>query len=260
MNTLIRHHLYRLIAALLLATLSCAAATAHQFTDETLHYKVSYKWGLIHKNAGTATMALRVKGNSATATLYARTDPWADKFYNLRDTLITTFNTSTLKPSVYHRIAHEDGRYAHDIVKFSFAGTHASANCTRYRRGKGEKEITTSTASLSAEGMAVDMLSVFYYIRALQFDRMSQQQVTRLTIFSGKKKETLTITYKGLEKIKLDGKQHDTYHLTFTFTSDSGKKSSDPIDAWISADSRHIPLKLEGSLKIGKVRCFYTGG
>ena len=32
------------------------------------------------------------------------------------------------------------------------------------------------------------------------------------------------------------------------------------MDAWISTDAQRIPLKLEGTLPVGKVQCFYTGG
>ncbi len=31
------------------------------------------------------------------------------------------------------------------------------------------------------------------------------------------------------------------------------------MDAWISTSHDRIPVKLEGKLPVGKVRCFYTG-
>ena len=31
------------------------------------------------------------------------------------------------------------------------------------------------------------------------------------------------------------------------------------MDAWISADARRIPIKLEGKLPVGKVHCLYDG-
>lgn len=61
-------------------------------------------------------------------------------------------------------------------------------------------------------------------------------------------------------KVKINGKNQDAYRIRFTFTTDGRKQSSEPIEAWISTDARHIPLLIEGSLKIGKVRCIYTGG
>ena len=33
----------------------------------------------------------------------------------------------------------------------------------------------------------------------------------------------------------------------------------DDMEAWISADKRRIPLRLEGKLPVGKVHCIFTG-
>lgn len=41
---------------------------AKEFKDETLNYVISYKWGLIHKDAGEATLKLRNSGNKYKLT------------------------------------------------------------------------------------------------------------------------------------------------------------------------------------------------
>lgn len=233
---------------------------AANLSNETLHYKVTYKWGVVQKDAGKATLTLRVNGNNCNATLVGRTDPWADKIYHLRDTLKSSFSKATCIPTRYERIAHEDGRYAHDIVNISRSGQTFTGKCTRYRRAKKSNKTTQASTALSAQGMTVDMLSAFYYLRSLDFASMAKGHTTKANIFSGKKKEMLTITYKGQESVKINGKNRSAYRIRFTFTTDGRKQSSDPIEAWISTDSRHIPLLIEGALKIGKVRCIYTGG
>lgn len=55
-----------------------------------------------------------------------------------------------------------------------------------------------------------------------------------------------------------DKTEREAYHIKFNFTQDGGKKSSDDIDAWISTDSRHIPLYLVGKLPIGEIRVYLT--
>lgn len=223
---------------------------------ETLNYKVTYKWGLIHKQAGTARIVLTHPNSSVfEAKLYARTQPWADSFYKVRDTLTTRFSSSTYIPLEYHRIAHEDGSYAHDILKFNTSGNVTSAKCHRIRRGKKDKTNSETTISLSASGATVDLLSSFYYIRTLPFATMSPGTKQTVNIFSGKRKELLAITYIGKETIKIDKTSHEVYHIRFTFTSEGKKETSRPIDAWLSTSSGHVPLKLLGELKIGKVQC-----
>lgn len=249
----------RLISILLLTTLSLSILRAADV--ETLNYKINYHWGLIDKTAGRAKFTLRQNPDgTASAEMAARTEPWADRFYKVRDTLLTTFDASTKLPLSYHRIAHEDGQYASDLVTFTKnSSAESAANCIRLRRGKKDKTTDRKESTLSASGEAVDLLSSFYYLRNLDFQSMNIGETKTLNIFSGKRKEILKITYGGPSILKIDGKKQETLLITFTFTSDQGKTTSKPIKAYLSPDSGHIPLKLVGELKIGKVECYYTG-
>lgn len=235
------------------------AALATTLGNEALTYKVMFKWGLIHKQAGRGTLYLRDEDNRFVSTLYARSEPWADKFYKVRDTLSTIMTKPTMLPVRYERVAHEGGRFSHDIVNFTTKGNTVLGDCHRYRRGKKDTETSYANISLQAEGVTVDMVSSFYYLRTLDFKRMVPGTQKVINIFSGRKKELLKITYHGIETLKYDKKQYQAYFVTFTFTTDGKKESSDPIKAWISADDRLIPLKLIGKLKVGSVQILYTG-
>lgn len=83
-----------------------AAGTA-RFGNETLKYVITYKWGLIHKDAGDATMTLTNSGNRYNIRLVGRTKPWADKFYEVRDTLISVIEKNHFRPLNYTKLAHE---------------------------------------------------------------------------------------------------------------------------------------------------------
>ena len=103
------------------------------------------------------------------------------------------------------------------------------------------------------------MLASYYYMRQIDYASMQPGETVKVNVFSGKQKELLTIHYDGLKDVEVDGTRHRCYHITFTFTSRGGKKSSDNMDAWISTDGRRIPLLLEGKLPVGKVRAVYAG-
>lgn len=176
----------------------------------------------------------------------------------LRDTLYTTFTKVGLYPLEYTYIAHEAGKYKKDVLEFSHNGDVFTANVQRFKQSSPKEPVVKSTKHLEANGMTVDMLSAFFYLRSLDFDNMSNGQSVTVNIFSGSKKEKLRITYLGRSQITLNKKNFDTYHINFTFTR-NGKVSSDPISGWMSADSQRIPLKVEGSLAVGKVKAIYTG-
>lgn len=227
------------------------------FANETLHYVISYKWGLIHKDAGEATLSLKNNGSNYKLALFAKTKPWADKFYEVRDTLIGSVKKEGLQPLSYSKIAHEKGRYSRDDIKYVYHGNVVGGEVKRIKQGKDGK-VTTSEKKLNGSGKVYDMLSVFYFLRTIDYSKLSGGQVVKATVFSGSKAETLTIRCVGKEEVKLrDKSKREAYHIKFNFTTEGKSKSSDDLDTWISTDAAHIPLMVIGSLPVGQVKCYY---
>lgn len=237
------------IAALFLTI--AASASAYTLGDETLHYDIVYHWGIIWKHAGSATLSMKKSGPNYNAMLAARTISWADKVFKVRDTLSCTIQPG-MRPTVYRKASHEGKHSGVDIVSYTYAGNVTKAQCTRRRPGKPD-----GRTSLQCTGRAYDMLSVFYYLRSLDYNAMSKSVTYVTTIFSGNRKETLRIRMQGVETIELrDKSKHQAYHISFTFTSDGQKKSSDDMHTWISTDATRRPLMMKGKLPIGEVRCY----
>lgn len=231
---------------------------ASEFKNETLNYVVTYKWGLIQKDAGDCRLTLRNVGNNYEILLTARSKPWADKIYSVRDTLRASIRKNPFRPLRYSKTAHERGNYKQDIISFSYSGRKVQATAVRKKIKKGK--VTDSRKSFTANGEAFDFISIFYYLRSLDYNSLHSGTMIRKTIFSGSKSETITIKFLGKQTITLRNKKKAlTWHISFRFTSEGGKKSSDDINVWMSTDSSHIPLLLEGSLPVGKVRCVYIG-
>lgn len=239
------------------AFLSPTAMGAKPFPDETLRYVVSYKWGMIHKDAAEAKLTLRNSGDKYHVMLAAKTKPWADKFYSVRDTLKASIRRNGLVPVSYTKITHEKGKYARDEVKYSKSGNKTIGHAKRYRPNKETGGMNVKEKTLTGSGPVYDMLSVFYYLRNIDYNLLNRNKVYVATVFSGNKSEKITIRSLGKEKIKMRNKTtREGYHIRFNFTQEGGKKSSDDIDAWISTDEHHIPLYVVGKLPIGEVRAY----
>lgn len=248
----------------LLAALSLSlGAVSPRHVDlpaESLDYKVMFKWGLINKQAGSANLTLKPSHDGYHSILTARSVPWADKFYKVRDTLLSDMAKENFRPLRYEKIANEASDRKHDIVLFKYTPGVPGVRAETFRKviTKGELK-KEERLELKSDSLAVDMLSSFYLMRTLPFESMSPGDTYKVPIFSGKQKELLSIKYQGIHSLKIDNVEYPTYHITFIFTSKGGKKSSDDMDAWISTDSKRIPLRLEGKLPVGKVHCIYTG-
>lgn len=253
-------NLKTLIPTLLFALLPLISAKAWEVPKENLSYDIMYKWGLVNKKTGTVTISTETPKNGRfKARLTGATAPWADHIYKLRDTLRGTIDAQKLVPYSYEKIAYEGGDFNHDNITFTHSSSGTDAKVIHRRKKKKDTEVKVTNKNLHADGTTLDMLSAFYYMRNIDYSKMKKGQTVKLHVFSGSQSEILTIHYEGLESIELQNKKVDTYHITFTFTSGSGKKTSDNMDAWLSTSPAHIPLLMEGKLPVGKVRAVYSG-
>ena len=256
----------RILLSALLLTLSAAAsalfigkAESFDWKDESLTYDVMFKWGLINKKAGSATLTLRAEPESSVTRLTAASEPWADRIYQVRDTLNGRIGRDGFRPLFYEKIANEGGERKYDVVKYRYEShPEISADCIRKVYKKNKLKIDEKR-TLKTFGTTVDMLTSFYFMRHLPFEKWKDGQSETVNIFSGKQKELLKISYLGEVDLEVGDKVRRCYHISFSFTSDGKRKTSDDMEAWISTDGRRIPMRLEGKLPVGKVHCLLSG-
>lgn len=242
-----------LISLLLVVGALCAeAADPAPLRSETLRYRVNYKWGLVNKHTANVTVSVRPEGSRWRSTLTGYTQPWADKIMKVRDTLHSTFASNFL-PAYYEKRAHEGSHRKLDQVNFKYSGQHATGAALR-REWKSGKLTVDRRNNWQADGMVVDMMSLFYYMRQLDLQDWPAGKSIRLTVFSGKCREALTITYHGTEQLEVDDRRYQCYKLSFRFVANNGDVSDD-FRAWLTTDSRRLPVRLQGSLPIGSVIC-----
>ncbi len=247
----------RILAFILVVVASIGATvdTLAVAKAETLKYVISYKWGIVRKDAGEATLSLIPRGNRTELLLTAKTKPWADKFFRVRDTLRSVTAGDKFFPLHYTKIAHEGGAYSLDEIEFIRSENSVSAECHKYRVSK-KGTVKDSRFQMKGTGEVFDMLSVFYYLRNIDYVSLQRGNPKSVTIFSGSdKSERVTIKFVREEIVEMKGgKRRKAWLLKLGFTSDGRKKSNDDIRVWISADGAHIPLLLIGSLPVGEVR------
>ena len=240
-----------------LATLFLAGITRATETEK-LNYVVTYKWGLIQKDAGDVEITRRPKGEGYELKLLAKTKPCADTIYKVRDTLVSVTHKEKYKPLTYTYIAHEKNRYRRDEIKFHYTGSQVSGESVKYVENK-KGEVSKTESRLEGPMPAYDMLSVYFFLRDIDYANLKAGQTVDATIFSGSKEEHLEVRCLGKETVELrDKSKHESWHIVFKFTQAGGKKSSDDINCWISTAPDHIPLLIVGNLPIGQVRVNYV--
>ena len=242
---------------ILISFILALAVSSYAANPEKLNYVVTYKWGLIQKDAGDVEITKKDKGDSYELRLVAKTKPWADKIYRLRDTLVSVTHKEHYRPLHYTYIAHEKNKYRKDDIKFIYEGKKIKGQAEKYKENK-KGEIVHSTNQLESDIQAYDMLSVYFFLRDLDYSSLKPGETVNATIFSGSKEELLTVKCQGKEEIELrDKSKHEAWHILFKFTQKGGTKSSDDINCWISTKPPYIPLLIIGNLPIGQVRVNY---
>ena len=237
----------------LLGVVSMAYAT----DSEKYNYVVTYKWGLIQKDAGDVEITKKPKGDGYELKMVAKTKPWADKIYRLRDTLISVTKKEHYRPIHYTYIAHEKNKYRKDDIRFFYSGNKVTGKSEKYKENK-KGEIEHGSHELQSDIQAYDMLSVYFFLKDINYAALKPGETVKATIFSGSKEELLTVKCEGKEEIELrDKTKHEAWHITFKFTQKGGTKSSDDINCWISTKEPHVPLLIIGNLPIGQVRVHY---
>ena len=156
-----------------------------------------------------------------TSVLKARTLPFADNIFKVRDTLVSDMQRNKeLLPIYYAKLADENGTYRKDEVNYTYDGNSTTGNIRLYRPKRNAIEDYT----LTEPGIVYDMLSIFYVIRTFDFRAMEMYQIYNTKIFSGKNLEHLEIEYLGQEILKQNKKEYSTYKLRFRFYDRTGKK------------------------------------
>lgn len=240
------------IALFVAVSMASSSYAGSNFGNETLNYVITYKWGLISKDTGDATLTLKNQGSKYYMKLCGKTRRWADKFFIVRDTLTSVVEKSTFRPLSYSRIAHENGRYYKDDMVYSYSGNSASGKIDRRKEHKGK--VTESSHELSANGQVLDMVSIFYWIRIFDPATMAVGEKKEATLFSGSDEQKVTLLKVGEDEIKMrDGTRRPAWHMRYSFKAKAGKKGDDNIEVWVSKDDQRVPLEVRGALSVGRV-------
>lgn len=133
-----------LFITLLFISLAAVTHAADPYipSNETLHYRVMYKWGLINKKAGTVTLNTHsFKDGLFKSTLIGRSAKWADAFYSVRDTLLGTIMQDKLEPVYYEKIAREGGEFKRDVIVYDRSTDSIQGDCRRWRQKRSQMRL-----------------------------------------------------------------------------------------------------------------------
>lgn len=238
-----------------LFALICATwftASAWTVPDETLHYSVRFKWGLIDANVGVAKLQTYNIPSTGRfiATLSGKSVDLLGHYYAANDTIVGSVMSDAVQIHSTQQIDREHGEFAIETVTgTATAQKNIGPEIEQLPGGK----YLHSRVSNYGSGLTIDLLSVFYYMRQIDYSQYSDGQAFHIDITNGTEVEALDINYTGKEDL---GELGDAYHISLTFTAQQTGKS-DSLEVWISTGNDRTPLIINGSLSVGHIECHF---
>ena len=238
-------------------------------SNEQLTYNIYFHMGFIWAKAGLGKLDYRLETQKDGTKEYhgqlaAKSLSIVEHLMKVRDTLDCWFDTEMV-PTRFVKSTHE-GSYncvAHNTYrpfwKKNAANTLQNVDSTQVTidrwKKKGKDPMTREVIDFSNQGVAYDMLSVFYSIRRLDYAKMTKGKKMTFVCYDGNKCQDIHVEYCGAESCELrDGTQYDAYLVYLTFAT-KGQEST-PLKVWLAKTDDHRPVKAVIALnRIGSVQC-----
>ncbi len=227
------------------------------YSGENLHYSIYYNWGFIWKKAAVGKLNVHTTSyNNETAyemSLSCQTLKIVDKIMPVRDTL-RAFTSLNIQPLFYNKITNEGSFSGKDFLLYRYEDDRYGADVMLERRNRPNADTT-----LWLDEQPYDMLSIFYYLRALDYEHTPMYMQYDIPIITGRRCVTMRIKYMGQTSVKLhSGNRYSAHKLYLSFFHDTNIKDEDePIEVWLTDDDRKIPVKVSGKLPLGSLQAEY---
>ncbi|UTW64265.1 DUF3108 domain-containing protein [bacterium SCSIO 12741] len=165
-------------------------------------------------------------------------------FYKVRDRYETYLDTSTLAPRKFVRRVNEGGyiidRDYHFVPEDSVVNTQ--------RKG-----------TIKTPADVQDMLSSFYYLRALDFTQAKKGDLYRINAFMDYEMWPFYVRFEGKENLEIGMGEFECYKFSPVVQKGRVFRSDEDVEVWVSADENKIPILVKAKIFVGSVKLELTG-
>lgn len=174
------------------------------------------------------------------AEAIARTTGLADRLYKIRDLYSGYFDPETLLPYQSVRDIREGNYKKYNVVEYFHDSLKAVSSQS------GEQEIPANIR---------DMVSVFYYVRTINFDTMRYDDIIDINTFFDDELFPFNMRYRGKETIRTRGGTFNCIKLVPFVEPGRIFKKEDDMTLWFSDDGNCAPIRGKFDLIVGSVKC-----
>ncbi|QSE99017.1 DUF3108 domain-containing protein [Fulvivirga lutea] len=217
---------------------------------EVINYKVHY--GFVNAAEGKMVISDKLfKINNRHCykiDVYGKSIGMFDVFLRIRDNWGTYLDTASIIPHKAYRYI-EEGKYRKkEIVNFH----HFNKKVEVIDFDKN-KEIWKPAKEFEAPTYVQDMVSGYYYLRTLDFDKLKENEIIQLKAFFDDEVYDFNIRFLGREEVKTKIGTIRSLVLSPIMPENSLFDGENSIRVWISDDRNKVPIKVKAQMFVGAV-------
>ena len=220
---------------------------------EMAMYTLYYKMGPIWIAAGTATFTVEERDDDFRLSAVGTTFPGYEWVFKIDDRFESHVNKETLLPHTAIRDLKEGNYRLWDKVAFD-----QDTKTVEYHRGKTKE--TTKMKTYDLEGCMHDVLSIIYFTRNIDFEKLDTGDSFPISIFLDKETYNLDVKFQGKEDdVKVKGLgRFNTIKFSPQVIGGEVFEEDSQMEIFATNDSNRLPLMINSPLKVGSVRAVLT--
>ena len=223
-------------------------------SGEELAYDLYFNWKFIWVKVGTAEMDTKMakfEGKDAWKSyLITRGNPKLDKFFIMRDTLLSYCNPD-LSPLYFRKGAQEGDSYYVDEIWYSYP--HGNCQLKKHRITSSGEHLWKTTTYKSC---IYDMMSIFLRARNFDASKMKKNETIPMPVSDAMGLSNSWLEFRGRENYKMSDTKEKFRCLVFSFYERENGKSKELLRFWVTDDENHIPVRLDMFLSFGSAKAY----
>jgi hypothetical protein len=217
-------------------------------TGEKLNYRVHV--GFINAGEGTLLINDEIESINNRACykidVFGKTVGVFDFFIRVRDHWGTYLDTVSIIPHKFFQQIEEGKFRKHEVIEFD----HIADTAVVKRPDKDDY----SDEFFNIPHQPQDLISGYYYIRTLDYNKVREGQIIALKAFYDKTVYDFKVKFLGREVIKTKlGTVKTLVFAPIMPKNDLFEEGKESIKIWLSDDDNKIPLKIWAKMWVGAV-------
>ncbi len=225
-------------------------------TGEHLDFKLSYGWFTVgkasldiddnfHSYKNEDCYKVEIKGETAGFLgVFTHVDDRWGAYVKKKD---------LLPMHAYRNI--EEGKYVREERTY-FDHAQGKVEVMRY---DPRKEKRNPKRMYEIKGDVYDLMSSYLFLRNVEFEKYRKGDTIRIKTFYEDELYNFELVFNGKEELDSKVGLLQAYKVNFLVPPSDIFPNEQGIVAWISADTNHLPLRIEAEMFFGKAYCDLTG-